>query len=53
MKYSIEIKDNIRYILIPKLKELGLNHCFTTIDMNMSFKYGSSQDKIKENHKKP
>ncbi len=52
MKYSIEIKDNIRYILIPKLKELGLNHCFTTIDMNMSFKYGSSQDKIKENHKK-
>lgn len=46
MKYIIESKDNIRYILIPELKSLGLNHCFTTIDLNMSFKHNSTVKEV-------
>ncbi len=38
MEYKIETKNNKRYITIPELTELGLKHCFTTIDMDMGTK---------------
>lgn len=51
MDYKIITKNGIRYIVVPKLKDLGLKHCFTTIDINMSFIYNSYPDKVKDNHK--
>lgn len=52
MDYKIIQKDNIRYIVIPKLQSLGLKHCFTTIDVNMSFFYSEEPEEIINNHKK-
>lgn len=52
MNYSIEIEDNIRYIVIPELQKLGLNNCFTTIDMDMSLKDNTMIDRVKINHEK-
>lgn len=51
MNYKIETKNNIRYITIPKLTELGLKHCFTTSDMDIGFKTNGSVESIKENLK--
>ncbi len=49
MDYKIEIKNNIRYITIPKLTELGLKHCFTTSDMDIGLKTNGSVESINEN----
>lgn len=49
MNYRIIAKNNMRYILVPKLEELGLKHCFTTIDMDMGLTTNGSVDSIKEN----
>ena len=27
MNYRLEIEDSIRYIVVPRLEELGLKHC--------------------------
>lgn len=52
MDYKIIKKNNIRYIVVPYLQELGLKHCFTTIDINMSFFYNSTSGEVIDNHKK-
>ena len=49
MSYKIETKNNIRYITISKLTELGLKHCFTTSDMDIGFTTNGSVESIKEN----
>lgn len=51
MNYKIETKNNIRYITIPKLTDLGLKHCFTTSDMDIGLKTNGSVESIKENMK--
>lgn len=51
MNYKIETKNNIRYITIPRLTELGLKHCFTTSDMDIGFTTNGSVESIKENIK--
>lgn len=35
MNYVMKTFKNKRYIQVPRLLELGVKHCFTTIDMNM------------------
>ena len=49
MNYKIESKNNIRYITIPKLTDLGLKHCFTTSDMDIGYTTNGSVESIKEN----
>ncbi len=49
MNYKIHSKNNIRYITIPKLTELGLKHCFTTSDMDIGFTTNGSVESIKAN----
>ncbi len=49
MDYKIIIKDDIRYITIPRLTQLGLNHCFTTRDMDMGIRTNPSISDIKNN----
>lgn len=51
MNYKIDIKDNNRYIKVPRLEQLGLKHCFTTIDMDMGLTTNGSVESIKENFK--
>lgn len=52
MNYKIETKDNIRYIVVPRLQELGLKHCFTTKDMDIGIKTNDSPNDVKNNLKK-
>lgn len=52
MNYRIETKDNIRYIVVPRLQELGLKHCFTTKDMDIGIKTNDSPEDVKNNLKK-
>lgn len=49
MNYKIHTKNNMRYITIPKLTELGLKHCFTTSDMDIGFTTSGSVESVKEN----
>ena len=49
MDYKIIRQDTIRYIVVPKLTQLGLVHCFTTIDMDMGMKTNPSTDNIEHN----
>lgn len=49
MNYKIESKNNIRYITIPKLTDLGLKHCFTTSDMDIGFTTSGSVERVTEN----
>lgn len=49
MNYKIEIKDNIRYIVVPRLQELGIRHCFTTKDMDIGVSTNTSVESIKKN----
>lgn len=49
MEYKIKTENNKRYIVIPKLEELGLKHCFTTIDMNMNLEDPNFTKQTKEN----
>ena len=51
MNYKIHTKNNIRYITVPRLTELGLKHCFTTSDMDIGFTTNASVASIKENLK--
>lgn len=51
MKYKIETKNNHKYIVIPELRELGLNLCFTTNDMDIGLKTNGNVDDIKQNFK--
>ena len=49
MQYKIETKNNHRFIYIPELVELGLNHCFTTIDMDIGLKTNGDVKSISKN----
>ena len=49
MEYKLVNKDNKRYIIVPRIMELGLNHCFTTMDMDMSINTNGSIESLKEN----
>lgn len=49
MNYKIIIENKIRYITIPKLTDLGLKHCFTTIDMDMGIRTNPSIEDLKNN----
>lgn len=49
MNYKIQTKNNHRYIVIPELKKLGLNHCFTTNDMDIGLKTNGNVEDIKQN----
>ena len=51
MDYIIEAKGNKRYIMVPKLTELGLSHCFTTNDMDIGLKTNGNIEDIKQNFK--
>lgn len=52
MNYKIEIKDNIRYIIVPRLQELGLKHLFTTKDMDIGLTTNDSAEDVANNLKK-
>ena len=52
MNYKIEEKDNIRYIVVPRLEELGLKQCFTTKDMDIGLKTNKSPEDVSDNLKK-
>lgn len=52
MNYKIEVKDNIRYIVVPRLQELGLRHLFTTKDMDVGISTNNSVDSVNNNIKK-
>lgn len=49
MNYKIEIKDNIRYIVVPRLQELGLKHLFTTGDMDIGIVTNTSPANVVKN----
>ena len=49
MDYKIVSKNNVRYIVIPELKEKGLNLCFTTKDMDIGLKTNEKMEDIKRN----
>lgn len=49
MNYQVIRKNKTRYIIIPKLTQLGLNHCFTTRDMDMGMRTNPSISDIKNN----
>ncbi|MDR7871008.1 MAG: peptidoglycan editing factor PgeF [Tissierellaceae bacterium] len=49
MNYRIIEKDNIRYILVPRLQELGLKHLFTTKDMDVGTRTNDSAESINNN----
>ena len=51
MNYKIEIKNNIRYIVVPRLQKLGLNHCFTTGDMDIGITTNDSPKDVKNSLK--
>lgn len=52
MNYKIVDKDNIRYIIVPRLEELGLKQCFTTRDMDIGLKTNKSSEEISRNLRK-
>lgn len=52
MNYKIEVRENIRYIVVPRLQELGLKHCFTTGDMDIGITTNDSTDSVNFNLKK-
>jgi len=49
MDFKIETKNNKRFIFIPELTKLGLNHCFTTNDMDIGLKTNGNVEDIKQN----
>lgn len=51
MNYKIEVKNNIRYILVPRLQELGLKHVFTTADMDVGIVTNDSTEEVVNNLK--
>ena len=51
MNYKIVAKSNIRYIVVPRLQELGLKHLFTTGDMDIGIVTNDSPDKVVNNIK--
>ncbi|MBC8591308.1 polyphenol oxidase family protein [Wansuia hejianensis] len=51
MEYKVINENNVRYIILPELEDLGLKHCFTTKDMNMSFINNSSTEEVINDHK--
>lgn len=52
MNYKIEVKDNIRYIVVNRLNELGVKHCFTSKDMDLGVTTNKSIEDVKDNIKK-
>lgn len=40
MDYKTSIFKDKKFIIVPRLRDLGLKHCFTTSDINL--RYGSS-----------
>lgn len=51
MNYKIEEKDNIRYIVVPRLQELGLKQCFTTKDIDIGLTTNDSPEDVSNNLK--
>lgn len=51
MKYLIESYKGHEFLTIPKLRDMGLNHCFTSSSMDMGLKTNGSIGSIKENFK--
>lgn len=49
MQYKIVEDRNNYYIVIPKLREMGLKHCFTTKTMDMGTHTNKSLTSLKEN----
>ncbi len=49
MYYKIVTKDNHRYVVIPELKNYGLNLCITTKDMDIGLKTNGDVDSINNN----
>ncbi len=49
MDYKIVTRNKKRYIVIPELTELGLNHCFTTSDMDMGLRTNPNSSDVKNN----
>lgn len=49
MDYKIITRNKTRYIILPKLTQLGLHHCFTTRDMDMGMKTNPSTNDIGHN----
>lgn len=49
MDYKIIKHKNKSFIIIPRLRDLGLSHCFTTIDMDLGIKTNKSIENIRLN----
>ena len=49
MDYKIITNNQTRYIIIPKLIQLGLSHCFTTVDMDMGIRTNPSTKDVQNN----
>lgn len=52
MEYKIVDYEYNSYIIIPKLRKLGLKHCFTTKTMDIGTHTNKSLENLKENFKK-
>lgn len=52
MQYKIVSENDYRYIIIPELNNLGLNLCFTTIDMDIGLKTNDDIEEINNNFQK-
>lgn len=50
--YEIITVDNIRYLRIPELYERGLNHIFTSLDMNMKVTDSKDDRQVEKNLQK-
>lgn len=51
MEYKIIEANNISYIIIPELLDLGLKHCFTTKHMDMGTKTNGDLEDLTKNFK--
>ena len=51
MDYKIITNNRYRYIVIPELTKMGLNHCFTTKDMDIGLNTNKDIDSINKNFK--
>lgn len=49
MQYEIIKEKHNSYIIIPKLRDLGLKHCFTTNTMDIGSNTNKSLESLKEN----
>lgn len=50
MAYKIIEHKNKKFIKVPRLEDLGLKNCFTSIDMDLGMSTNKSMDKLRENY---